>query len=307
MSNASKTPAANVEATVDPGVVTVKDAQPAPSPARADKPLASIFIVMTDAYEGQEDEFNDWYTNIHCHDTMRFKGSVAVQRWKLSRHQLRYNAAYFGPWQPWLCIYEVGDTQENIDVHIADTFTDRLPITSAQRCEAAEDFYYVPSRPGKDAIEAFASQDGDLITIRMNAKPGKEAEFIKWYTEDYLPRTLKLIGFKAGDLYRLAAIQLIDGKAPFDFTAVYHVADPMVAIESLDSHLANANTVLDCPLVDTQSVRVACYSPITSRFTSEQARNLPRVQRQLEDEFREATKDRVHRQAAEGGFRIKGT
>lgn len=274
---------------------------------QAAAPLASIFIVMTDAYEGQEDEFNDWYTNIHCHDTMRFKGSVAVQRWKLSRYQLRYNAAWFGPWQPWLCIYEVGDTQESIDVHVRDTFTDRLPITSTQRCEAAEDFYYVPARPGKDAIAAYASLDGDLITIRMNAKPGKEAEFVKWYTEDYLPRTLKLIGFKAGDLFRLADIQLIDGKAPFDFSAVYHVADPMVAIESLDSHLANANTILDCPYVATDSVRIACYSPITNRFTSRQAHNLPPVQHQLEDVFRKATKDRVHRQAAEGGFRIKGT
>ena len=64
--------------------------------------LPSIFIVMTEAVEGREDEFNDWYTNIHCHDTMRLKGSVAVQRWKLSRHQLRYNAAHVGPAQRWL-------------------------------------------------------------------------------------------------------------------------------------------------------------------------------------------------------------
>src|SRR4051794_12334159 len=62
-----------------------EDPVEASSPVQADAPLSSIFIVMTDAYEGQEDEFNDWYTNIHCHDTMRFKGSVAVQRWKLSR------------------------------------------------------------------------------------------------------------------------------------------------------------------------------------------------------------------------------
>ena len=151
MSNASKTLASTVDATVDP-VAAVEDAHPAPSPARADKPLASIFIVMTDAYEGQEDEFNDWYTNIHCHDTMRFKGSVAVQRWKLSRHQLRYNAAYFGPWQPWLCIYEVGDTQENIDVHIADTFTDSLARLTGDEQKAVKttafDVQVNPAAPG---------------------------------------------------------------------------------------------------------------------------------------------------------------
>ena len=285
----------------------VTEAAAVPSRDAPREALASIFIVMTDAYEGQEDEFNDWYTNIHCHDTMRFKGSVAVQRWKLSRYQLRYNAELKGPWQPWLCIYEVGDTQENIDAHIADCFTDRLPITSAQRIESAEDFYYVPVRPGKNAVDAFDSKGGDLVTIRMNARSGKEAELARWFTEEYLPRTLKLLGFTAGDLYRLADLQLIDAPAPFQFSAVYHVADPMVAMESLDSHLANANTIRDCPLIEPDSLKIACYSPITSRFTAEQACNLPPVQKRLEDEFRKNMGGRVHLGASPDGFRMKGT
>src|SRR3954451_9783097 len=175
-------------------------AQPEKGSSR--KPLSSIFIVMTEAVDEREDEFNDWYTNIHCHDTMRLKGSVAVQRWKLSRHQLRYNATHVGPSQRWLCIYELNDTQQNIDDHVEQCFTDAMPITSAQRIDSAEDFYYVPVDEHKTAVETFASLGGDVITIRMNALPGKEAEFVKWYRETYLPRTLKLIGFVAGDLYR---------------------------------------------------------------------------------------------------------
>jgi len=273
----------------------------------ATQAVPSIFIVMTEAYEGQEDEFNDWYTNIHCHDTMRIKGSVAVQRWKLSRYQLRYNAAHVGPPQRWLCIYEINDIQANIDAHLADCFTDRMPITSAQRLESAEDFYYVPAEKGMTAVETFASRGGDLITIRMNARPGKDAEFSKWYRETYLPKTLKLIGFVAGDLYRTADLQLIDAPPPFRFTAVYHVADPMIAVESLDSHLANPGTILDCPLVDPASVRVACYSPITNRFTAVQALNLPPAQRALEDRFRANMGDRRHKEASPEGYRMKGT
>lgn len=268
-------------------------------------PLPSIFIVMTEAVEGREDEFNDWYTNIHCHDTMRLKGSVAVQRWKLSRHQLRYNAAHVGPAQRWLCIYELGDTQQNIDDHVEQCFTDAMPITSAQRIDAAEDFYYVPVEPGRNALEVFAPRGGDVLTIRMNALPGKDAELVKWYCELYLPRTLKLIGFTAGALYRAADIQLIDAPPRFKFTAVYHIADPMVAVESLDSHLAQTGTILDCPFVEAGSVRIACYSPITNRFTATQALNLPPSQRALEDEFRAGMGDRRHLSEAPGGLKIK--
>ena len=288
---------------VKPDAAAAPDQGPTPPPAR--QALSSIFIVMTEAFEGQEDEFNDWYTNIHCHDTMRLKGSVAVQRWKLSPYQLRYNARHVGPEQRWLCIYELNDTQQNIDDHIEQCFSDRMPITSTQRIDKAEDFYYIPAVAGKTAVEAYASRDGDVLLIRMNAKRGKENEFVKWYREDYLPRTLRLTGFVAGELYKAADIQLIDAVPRYEFSAVYHIADPMVAVESLDAHLAQAGTILDCPFVDPNSIGVACYTAITNRFTAEQAHNLPPAQKALEDAFRANMGDRRHMTESPDGLKIK--
>lgn len=285
------------------GAPAVLDQGPAAPPPR--QALSSIFIVMTEAFEGQEDEFNDWYTNIHCHDTMRLQGSVAVQRWKLSPYQLRYNVRHFGPEQRWLCIYELNDTQQNIDDHIEQCFSDRMPITSAQRIDKAEDFYYVPALSGKTAVESYDSRNGDVLLIRMNVKKGKEGEFIKWYREDYLPRTLRLTGFVAGDLYKAADIQLIDAVPRYEFSAVYHIADPMVAVESLDSHLAQASTILDCPFVDPDSIGIACYTAITNRFTAEQAHNLPPAQKALEDAFRANMGNRRHMAESPDGLKIK--
>jgi len=260
---------------------------------------------MTEANTGQEDEFNAWYTNIHCHDIMRLQGSVAVQRWKLSRHQLRYNSAYVGPRQRWLCIYELNDTQQNIDDHVAQCFSDAMPISAALRMDAAEDFYYVPVDSSKNAVELYASRGGDVLTVRMNAFPAKESEFAQWYRETWLPLTLELTGFLAGDFYRAADIQLVDAVPTFHFTAVYHVADAMVAIESLDSHLAEKGTVLDCPWVDTTSIRIAGYSPITTRLTAEQARNLSPAQRAIEDQFRANMQGRRVMSEAPNGLKIK--
>ena len=273
--------------------------------AEARKPLPSIFIVMTEAFDEQVDEFNDWYTNIHCHDTMRIRGSVAVQRWKLAPHQLRYNADLNGPEQRWLCIYEIMDTQENIDVHVRDCFSDAMPITAAQRIDKAEDFYYVPAGGTKGAVATYASRDGDVLLVRMNAKEGHEDRLIQWYREQYQPRLLKLMGFLDGELYRTADLQLIDAVPRYEFSGVYHVADPLVAIESLDSHLAQSGTLADCPHIEPGSIGIACYGAITNRFTSEQACNLPQAQKELEDRFRANMGNRRHMAEAPDGLKIK--
>lgn len=267
--------------------------------------LPSIFIVMTEAIEGREDEFNDWYTNIHCHDTMRIEGSVAVQRWKRSPYQLRYNAKYIGPVQQWLCIYEMNDTQANIDAHVRDCFTDAMPITSAMKMELGEDFYYVPVAPGRSAIETYNARDGDVLLIRMNARSGKEAELGKWFREHYLPRTLALTGFVDGELYRVSELQLVDAVPTFAFTAVYHIAEARSAIESLDSHLAQAGTILDCPMVDPDSIGIACYQAITNRFLAAEARKLSPARQRLEAELRANMGDRRSMAEAVGGMQIK--
>ena len=57
---------------------------------------------------------------------------------------------------------------------------------------------------------------------------------------------------------------LVDAVPTFAFTAVYHIADARSATESLDSHLAQAGTILDCPMVDPDSIGIACYQAITN-------------------------------------------
>ena len=42
------------------------------------------FVVLTNAVDGRDDEFNDWYTNRHLHDILATEGFVAAQRFRLS-------------------------------------------------------------------------------------------------------------------------------------------------------------------------------------------------------------------------------
>jgi hypothetical protein len=42
------------------------------------------FVVLTNATEGNEDEFNEWYDHEHLQDVLAVEGFVAAQRFRLS-------------------------------------------------------------------------------------------------------------------------------------------------------------------------------------------------------------------------------
>ena len=68
----------------------------------------SILMVLTNPVEGKEDEYNEWYSDIHIREIVDIPGFVSARRFKLADAQM--GAA--GPHQ-YLAIYEVeGDPGE---------------------------------------------------------------------------------------------------------------------------------------------------------------------------------------------------
>jgi len=59
------------------------------------------FVVLTNAVEGKDDAFDEWYTNTHLGDVLAVPGFVSAQRFKLADtqrarppHPFRYLALY---------------------------------------------------------------------------------------------------------------------------------------------------------------------------------------------------------------------
>jgi len=92
-----------------------------------------ILVAMTNAVEGRDDEFNDWYTNQHLHDVVKAPGIVAAQRFVLDDTQ-----RYKGPYAfKYLAIYEIesDDVQPVID-YIGEVIgTDAMPVSTAMADE----------------------------------------------------------------------------------------------------------------------------------------------------------------------------
>ena len=90
-------------------------------------------IALTNAEPGREDEFDDWYTNIHLADVAKLPGVVAAQRFALDdvQHQ--------GGQMPWnyMAAYEIDidDISITLSALRAATGTEVMPFPPALQDE----------------------------------------------------------------------------------------------------------------------------------------------------------------------------
>lgn len=87
-----------------------------------------VFVVLTNPVEGQEDEYNDWYSNRHIADVVAIPGIVAARRYELSDAQLRATVPY-----RYCALYEIEtDDLEGVLAELrARAGTEAMPLTSA--------------------------------------------------------------------------------------------------------------------------------------------------------------------------------
>jgi hypothetical protein len=106
----------------------------------------NIFIAQTNAVEGREDEFNDWYTSQHVPDALQVPGFVAAQRFRLSATQRPGNSPYSFQY---LTIYEMeGDLEVNLKA-----LADAVPGMTISTSLATDRLFHV-FEPLGDRVEA---------------------------------------------------------------------------------------------------------------------------------------------------------
>lgn len=88
-----------------------------------------IFVVMTNARPGREDEFNAWYTDRHIPDILRVPGVVAAQRFQLAQVQRRdppYPFKYLATYD-----IEIDDLNKTINGLLAGREAGTIPLSDA--------------------------------------------------------------------------------------------------------------------------------------------------------------------------------
>jgi hypothetical protein len=110
------------------------------------------FVVFTNAADGRDDEFNDWYNNRHLHDLLSTEGFVAAQRFRLADMNPGQDFAH-----QYLALYEVE--------------TEDLEKTNRAMREAANDgrMFISPALDRKNAVARYFTP----ITDRVVATPSE--------------------------------------------------------------------------------------------------------------------------------------
>jgi hypothetical protein len=66
----------------------------------------TLFLVLSNAAEGKDDEFNEWYDNVHVHEVLATPGMVSAQRYTLRETDIS-RAAGVPPTHKYLAVYEM--------------------------------------------------------------------------------------------------------------------------------------------------------------------------------------------------------
>ena len=69
--------------------------------------MKTYFLVFSNPLDGKEDEYNDWYTNVHLKEVVAIEGFKSAQRFVLTKEQQNANQPH-----KYLAIYEI----ENQDI-----------------------------------------------------------------------------------------------------------------------------------------------------------------------------------------------
>jgi hypothetical protein len=99
------------------------------------------FVVLANAVEGQDDEFNKWYDDRHLPDVLAVKGFVAAQRFKLANTDPAQEFTH-----RYLSLYEVetDDLDETNRGLMEATQTGNMPISESLDAAGAIARYFEP-------------------------------------------------------------------------------------------------------------------------------------------------------------------
>ncbi len=247
--------------------------------------IEAILVVLTKARPGREDDLDDWYTNIHVRDALRFRGSVTAQRFGRSVHQPMDLPPEFD-WQ-FLAFYDVFDAERFSREHWDNALTTRMMVTDAIDDSVLEDYHYYPL--------AFRSNDpslahgGGVILEQLNAAPGSDAAFREWYAAEYLPHALRRPGVISGAfaMFRTHG-QMIPTMPGHGYVGIYKVNDT-------DAWKAWRETdeLTGAPCVDRNTIRVTHWDRITPLITKDAVLNPPGKDLVAEENARARMGDKV--------------
>jgi hypothetical protein len=223
--------------------------------------IEAVLVLFTNPKPGRDADFNDWYTHIHMRDALRFRGSIAAQRFRWSPIQAQDYPAGYG-WD-YLALYDVFDAERFTREHIDNALTTRMMVSDAIATDRLNDYHYYPLQFRDNDVER--RHEGGVILEQINPAPGREAEFRDWYNDRYLPEAARRPGVgSAAFLAFRPHGQLVEFLPEHSHVGIYRIKDDAAIAAWRVSDLL---TGADC--VDRATLAITCWQPMTGRISED--------------------------------------
>jgi hypothetical protein len=247
--------------------------------------IEAILVVLSKARPGRETDLDDWYTNIHIRDALRFRGSIAAQRFSRSAQQPMGLPVSFD-WQC-LALYDVFDAPRFSREHWENALTSRMMVTDAFDDGVLEDYHYYPLAFRDNDPEV--PHSGGVVLEQLNAAPGQEAVFQDWYANEYLPQATRRPGVKSAGFAMFRSYgQMIPTTPSHNYVGIYKVNDAAAWQAWPASPLLS-----QAACVDQATLRLTHWDWLTPRSTKDDVQNPTSAGLAAEESARLRMGDRV--------------
>ncbi|MEO0032127.1 MAG: hypothetical protein RIS94_1885 [Pseudomonadota bacterium] len=248
--------------------------------------MDDLLIVLSNPRDGRDDEFNEWYSNVHIRDVMRLPGSSAVQRLKLTAEQVPSAAGIaadrtFG----YLAVYECDDI-ERISAGHAVVFSQEMLISDSFDFAMREGYYRPSIYRQKASVDRHA---GDLVIERIDAAAGDG--LAEWYDRERMPALMALPGVVSGTFCRVTDHQMLEPNPDSVHIALYRTQSRAATLAGWASAPA---------LPGGHVAQVACYEPLMERLPARAVVHADPAARAAEAKARMALGDKVYPGFPEG-------
>ena len=214
------------------------------------------FVVLINAAEGRDDEFNNWYTNQHVPDVLRIPGVLTAQRFQRMEQQRSADQPY-----KYSAMYDIepGMNTQIIAELNRRGGTPEMPLTTSVSEPRYVGFF--------EAITPLVSTGTTVkprftFLVMTNAVEGGDDEFNDWYNNTHIPDLLRVPGIVAAQRFRLLPTQRTPHQ-PWKYLCLYEcdAEQPTAIIDGLVRRIGTPEMAMTSAITDP---RYSCFfQPIT--------------------------------------------
>jgi hypothetical protein len=170
-------------------------------------------FVFSNPVGDREDEFNDWYDNVHLRDVVNIPGFRAAQRYK--RQVLMFGDVS----HRYLAIYEMDCDGPKAAAEAVQALLDTpMELSSALDADGVACGVFEACGPRVSA-PAEGPTGGFRMVALADAVEGREDEFSHWYETVHMPEITGVAGFPWAERYRLH--KALGGEFKCNYLSIY--------------------------------------------------------------------------------------